>query len=709
MRLLPLCLLWLAASPLLAQYPYPLHDASFAEADSVIFLDQEVMHVTVTMDEADLDAFLADRWIEEYARCTVRFQNSKIDETLMDVGIRPRGFSARSSKKFPWKLSFTEFVPGRKFHGLKKFNLGGDATDPSLCRSTLTFRIHRAMGVPAPRTHHVWLTINDGRKIKGTFINFEQVDDEFVDAWFGNDTGDLYKCRNKGPLPGVPGGEADLQYIWPGTPEVYRNRPSYEEKINDENFVLFANFVDFINNADDAAFRAGIGSWLNVDGFLRAMAVDMTIGGWDGYWIGANNYYLYWNVDSQRFEYLPWDTDHTFGMDYVVYPIYGDFGNNWAARGYYNWGKSGFGHGLNATAVLIARILSIPAYDQALMRYVRECKDGPFSLDANDAFLNMKHLLLLPYAFQGVFSGLDMDWLYTPISFTTAFEWPFEYERFRVPCTWGLKPFIRKRMEKIEETYPFPQPLPTVRVNEAMADNDATLRDEAGEFEDWVELYNYGASPVDLSGMYLSDQPGTPKQWQIPAGTVLSPGEFLLFWCDNDLWQGSLHTNFKLSKDGDEGVYLFDTDANDNRWLASLHLPRSFSDQSFGMFPDGSLHAKALDRPTPRYANWDGSLMLDVLGDCPGTLEFNVIGASPYGQVAYLVSQGMGNATVPTGTACEGLVLGLDAFATLAAVVEANENGTAIFRQALQAPACGRWFVQAVDLNTCQATEVHNF
>ena len=34
--------------------------------------------------------------------------------------------------------------------------------------------------------------------------------------------------------------------------------------------------------------------------------------------------------------------------------------------------------------------------------------------------------------------------------------------------------------------------------------------------------------------------------------STISPGGFLLIWCDDDESQGPLHTNFKLSIDGEE-------------------------------------------------------------------------------------------------------------------------------------------------------------
>ena len=50
-----------------------------------------------------------------------------------------------------------------------------------------------------------------------------------------------------------------------------------------------------------------------------------------------------------------------------------------------------------------------------------------------------------------------------------------------------------------------------------MADNKRTIEDpcEAGEYPDWIELYNASDEPVALNGMYLTDDVNEPTQWQI--------------------------------------------------------------------------------------------------------------------------------------------------------------------------------------------------
>jgi autotransporter-associated beta strand protein len=69
-----------------------------------------------------------------------------------------------------------------------------------------------------------------------------------------------------------------------------------------------------------------------------------------------------------------------------------------------------------------------------------------------------------------------------------------------------------------------------VVINEFVASNGSTASDEDDAFVDWIELYNGGTDPVDLSGWGLSDEPTERFKWQFPAGATIQAGEHLLVW-----------------------------------------------------------------------------------------------------------------------------------------------------------------------------------
>lgn len=95
-------------------------------------------------------------------------------------------------------------------------------------------------------------------------------------------------------------------------------------------------------------------------------------------------------------------------------------------------------------------------------------------------------------------------------------------------------------------------PLP-LEISELMAGGQHVLADEDDDYPDWIELWNSGGSPVNLSGWQLTDDPKRPSKWRFPA-TNIAPSSFLVVFASekNRKVPGDpLHTNFKLSGRGE--------------------------------------------------------------------------------------------------------------------------------------------------------------
>ncbi|MCC6723557.1 MAG: CotH kinase family protein [Saprospiraceae bacterium] len=150
----------------------------------------------------------------------------------------------------------------------------------------------------------------------------------------------------------------------------------------------------------------------------------------------------------------------------------------------------------------------------------------------------------------------------------------------------------------------FSQP---VFINEFMASNTEGLTDEAGQHDDWVELYNASPDSINLGGMYLTDKLSQPTKWKIPttspASTTIAPNGFLLIWLDGQSGQGVLHANFKLSAGGEE-IGLF---AQDVSQLDALSFGPQSANISYGRSTDGGADFQFFTTPTPLASN-DGTL-----------------------------------------------------------------------------------------------------
>ncbi len=149
---------------------------------------------------------------------------------------------------------------------------------------------------------------------------------------------------------------------------------------------------------------------------------------------------------------------------------------------------------------------------------------------------------------------------------------------------------------------------PTIVINEIMAQNRLTVSDESGEYDDWIELYNPTGRTLNLSGMFLSDDPDDPTRWRLPAVEIPAQG-FLLIWADGDVDQGPLHAGFSLNSDG-EVVALFDAIANGNALLDSIEFGEQQADVSYGRYPDGSASLERFRKPTPGTSNISSSVTI---------------------------------------------------------------------------------------------------
>jgi hypothetical protein len=81
---------------------------------------------------------------------------------------------------------------------------------------------------------------------------------------------------------------------------------------------------------------------------------------------------------------------------------------------------------------------------------------------------------------------------------------------------------------------PVPLPVPVrVRINEILpvpASVDWDGNGSADEWDEWIELYNEGADPAAIGGWWLDDAEGGSTPYTIPAGTVLQPGAYAVFY-----------------------------------------------------------------------------------------------------------------------------------------------------------------------------------
>ena len=128
-------------------------------------------------------------------------------------------------------------------------------------------------------------------------------------------------------------------------------------------------------------------------------------------------------------------------------------------------------------------------------------------------------------------------------------------------------------------------------INEVLADNRSAAPHQ-GEFPDYVELFNAGSTPIDLSGMALTDDPSDLRRFIFAPGTEIPAGSYLVLYLDSA-------AGFALN-DGGEAVHLFESTEPGSIEVDAIQFGIQIPDFSIGRSQDGKWE---LNKPTPGARN----------------------------------------------------------------------------------------------------------
>lgn len=229
------------------------------------------------------------------------------DTTYQDVGLRYKGnytFMATSrSLKKSFKIDLNRHVDEQRLDGLTMMNLHCGVSDPSLSRESLSLAFFRAAGVPAPRSAFVKLNLTVpgqyDQEFVGVYTLVEQVNKPFLKRHFQDGGGMLLKPE------GLQGGPTYLGENW----QPYEDRLRPEKKPTAAQKQRLIEFTKLISESSDEVFASQIGTYLDLEAFLKFIAANALLSNLDSYLGFGHNYYLYLDPVTNQFLFIPWDLD----------------------------------------------------------------------------------------------------------------------------------------------------------------------------------------------------------------------------------------------------------------------------------------------------------------------------------------------------------------------------------------------------------------
>jgi len=683
--------------PLVGQHSHP--------ARTELFRDDIVATIQITIAEDDIATILDpdNSDAKDSYPAMMIFDNGTVRDTVESVGFRLRGNTSRNANKKSFKVDLNAFVPGQTFYGVQEINLNGQHNDPSSSRAKICADIAEMIGIPSMRSNHVELYIND--EYRGLYTNVEHIDQLFVRSRFGNQNGNLYKCLYP----------ADLDYKG-DNPDVYKEviygRRKYDLRTNKDvdDYSDFSEFIKVLNLTPIEDLPCELEKVFNVDQYIKTIAFDVLTGNWDGPIYNQNNFYLYHNLDTDLFEYIPYDLDNTLGIDWVQ--------RDWANRNINSWSKT------DAIRPIYNRIMAVPEYQARYQYYMSNMVFDHFNESTLYPYFEDMRDLLKPSIEDDLY--YRMDYGFDPQKFEDS--WEIDVPSFQVD--YSLKDFVQTRLISalnqmgdqflravITEIEPQPTcadqalsvscnifasiPIssvelcvmhqgetrcaemdslgaevysgevsvegfsgmsgyfirvghfgdgietapvcdvfdywindeePQLAINEVMAINNSTIADEEGEFDDWVELYNYGSDPINLVTIYLSDNPDRPNKWNLP-NEILQAGEYFLIWLDNDPQQGARHATFKLNGDG-ETLGLYQNCQEEPQLIDEVVFEEQIADVAYGRLPNG-------DGPFVKLVPTPGSQNLEISTSVEDSMIDIVVSPNPSGGISYIETAGL--------------------------------------------------------------------
>ncbi|KAG0042441.1 hypothetical protein BGZ83_000452 [Gryganskiella cystojenkinii] len=301
---------------------------------SKAFKENQIATIHVTAPKAQMDEMEQNTDGEKGYKVDFRFINSKTIHSQRNITLKLSGKSSREHSKQAYKFKFDtasleEGGPDQGFFHRPNIKLRSMVMDPTMMREKLYIDMLNSLGIPTQQGAYVRLFVNN--EPRGLFLMVDDIKKSFLKQTVhgGNATverGTLIQMNAY--EDGSKTAKADLVYKGPLSSDypadVYveqhlgKKSPSTKEDPLKEIIEFMKDLQDFNPQTTPNPVEY-MDAHLDLDGFLRNMALEYLGGAFDNYWFSASNYFMYRNPTLRssspmgKWQWLPTDFDGTFG------------------------------------------------------------------------------------------------------------------------------------------------------------------------------------------------------------------------------------------------------------------------------------------------------------------------------------------------------------------------------------------------------------
>lgn len=208
--------------------------------------------------------------------------------------------------KQSFKVDLNKFTKKQSVAGIDELNFANSVVDFSYLHDSLAQRLFRDLGVVAPRTAYAYLYIDVHGKWTnqaiGLYNLIENIDKDFAEDRFGTKKAPIFK-------PVTYELFIDLGEDWDSYADIY----DLKTEATGEQLQRVIEFAKLVTHASDEEFARRLPEFLDIEEVASYVAANVLLASYDGFFTNGQNFFMYLNPRSNKFGFISWDQDHSWG------------------------------------------------------------------------------------------------------------------------------------------------------------------------------------------------------------------------------------------------------------------------------------------------------------------------------------------------------------------------------------------------------------